>query len=130
VSILKKGIPTGLGIFDAKVVRFNNSQKVPQIGWNKIYDLKSPLFSGVKENDYVYLVHSYYIPECTETIASTEYGVEYTSAIQKNNFYGVQFHPEKSSSAGELILKNFLNLEKGLTSKQADVPKQEEGIPK
>ena len=104
----EEGNTTGLGIFDAKVVRFNNSQKVPQIGWNKIYDLKSDLFDGVEENEYIYLVHSYYIPECTETIASTEYGVEYTSAIKKNNFYGVQFHPEKSSTAGEKILRNFL----------------------
>lgn len=123
----EEGNTTGLGIFDARVVRFNNSQKVPQIGWNKIYDLKSALFQGVKENDYVYLVHSYYIPECTETIASTEYGVEYTSAIQKDNFYGVQFHPEKSSSAGELILKNFLNIEQGVTSLQGNVQQQEEG---
>ncbi|UJH91551.1 imidazole glycerol phosphate synthase subunit HisH [Antarcticibacterium sp. 1MA-6-2] len=107
----EEGNTTGLGIFDAKVVRFNNSQKVPQIGWNKIYDLKSDLFDGVEENEYIYLVHSYYIPECTETIASTEYGVEYTSAIKKNNFYGVQFHPEKSSTAGEKILRNFLKLE-------------------
>lgn len=104
----EEGKTTGLGIFDAKVVRFNNSLKVPQIGWNKIYDLKSELFKGVNENEYIYLVHSYYIPECSETIASTEYGVEYTSAIKKNNFYGVQFHPEKSSVAGEKILRNFL----------------------
>jgi imidazole glycerol-phosphate synthase subunit HisH len=126
----EEGDTTGLGIFDANVVRFNNSQKVPQIGWNKIFDLKSQLFQGVKENDYVYLVHSYYIPECTETIASTEYGVEYTSAIQKDNFYGVQFHPEKSSSAGELILKNFLNIEQGVTSLQGNVQQQEEGLTK
>lgn len=107
----EEGDTQGLGIFDAKVVRFNKSHKVPQIGWNKIFNLKTALFNGVKENDYVYLVHSYYIPECAETIASTEYGVEYTSAIHKDNFYGVQFHPEKSSTAGELILKNFLNME-------------------
>ncbi len=107
----EEGNTTGLGIFDAKVVKFKNGLKVPQIGWNKIYNLKSELFKGVKEDDYIYLVHSYYIPECVETIATTEYGVEYTSAIQKKNFYGVQFHPEKSSSAGEKILENFLRLE-------------------
>lgn len=106
----EEGNTTGLGIFDTKVVKFNNGLKVPQIGWNKIFNLKSELFEGVNENDYIYLVHSYYIPECTETIATTEYGVEYTSAIQKGNFYGVQFHPEKSSSAGEKILENFLKL--------------------
>ena len=106
----EEGNTTGLGIFEAKVVKFNNGLKVPQIGWNKIYDLESPLFGGVEENDYIYLVHSYYIPECDETIAKTEYGIEYTTAIKKDNFYGVQFHPEKSSDAGERILKNFLDL--------------------
>ena len=104
----EEGNTEGLGIFDAKVVKFNNNFKVPQIGWNKIFDLKSDLFEGVNEKEYVYLVHSYYLPECSETIASTEYGVEYTTAIKKDNFYGVQFHPEKSSSAGEKILENFL----------------------
>lgn len=113
----EEGNTTGLGIFDAKVVRFNKNLKVPQIGWNKIYDLKSSLFEGVNENEYIYLVHSYYIPECSETIASTEYGVEYTSAIKKNNFYGVQFHPEKSSVAGEKILKNFLTPNSRIGSK-------------
>ncbi|MDT0643987.1 imidazole glycerol phosphate synthase subunit HisH [Zunongwangia sp. F363] len=107
----EEGDTNGLGIFDAQVVKFDNKLKVPQIGWNRIFDLKSELFEGIQEGEYVYLVHSYYIPECGETIASTEYGVEYTSAIKKNNFYGVQFHPEKSSTAGEKILENFLNLE-------------------
>ncbi|MFO8148287.1 MAG: imidazole glycerol phosphate synthase subunit HisH [Gillisia sp.] len=106
----EEGNTTGLGIFHAKVVKFKNTVKVPQIGWNKIYDLKSDLFEGVAENEYVYLVHSFYVPECIETIASSEYGVEFTTAIKKDNFYGVQFHPEKSSDAGERILKNFLDL--------------------
>ncbi|MFD1096013.1 imidazole glycerol phosphate synthase subunit HisH [Salegentibacter chungangensis] len=106
----EEGDTTGLGIFDARVVRFDNSVKVPQIGWNQIYDLESELFEGIREKEYIYLVHSYYVKECEETIASTEYGVEYTSAIKKNNFYGVQFHPEKSSDAGERILENFLKL--------------------
>lgn len=107
----EEGSTKGLGIFDAKVVKFDNSVKVPQIGWNQIYDLESELFEGIREKEYVYLVHSFYVKECEETIASTEYGVEYTSAIRKNNFYGVQFHPEKSSKAGERILENFLKLE-------------------
>ena len=107
----EEGNTTGLSIFDAKVVKFDNSVKVPQIGWNQIYDLQSDLFEGVNEKEYVYLVHSFYVKECEETICSTEYGVEYTSAIKKNNFYGVQFHPEKSSKAGEKILENFLKLE-------------------
>lgn len=107
----EEGKTKGLGIFDAKVLKFNNGLKVPQIGWNTIYDLKSELFHGIKEQEYVYLVHSFYVAECAETIASTEYGVEYTTAIKKDNFYGVQFHPEKSSDAGEKILENFLKLE-------------------
>ncbi|MBI6119024.1 imidazole glycerol phosphate synthase subunit HisH [Salegentibacter maritimus] len=107
----EEGDTDGLGIFHANVVKFDNKLKVPQIGWNKIYDLKSPLFSGISEGEFVYLVHSFYVKECSETISSTEYGVEYTSAIQKDNFYGVQFHPEKSSEAGEKILGNFLKLE-------------------
>lgn len=106
----EEGNTPGLGIFDAKVIRFNGGLKVPQIGWNHIHNLQSPLFEGVKEQDYVYLVHSYYVPECPGTIAMTEYGVEYSTAVQKGNFYGVQFHPEKSSTAGEKILSNFLNL--------------------
>ena len=106
----EEGDTKGLGIFDAKVVKFRNNLKVPQIGWNHIFNLKSELFHGISEEEYVYLVHSFYVPECEETIASSEYGVEYTTAIHKNNFYGVQFHPEKSSDAGEQILKNFLNL--------------------
>ncbi|PKD16103.1 imidazole glycerol phosphate synthase subunit HisH [Salegentibacter salinarum] len=104
----EEGDTDGLGIFHANVVKFDNKLKVPQIGWNRIYDLKSELFTGISEQEFVYLVHSFYVKECEETIASTEYGVEYTSAIQKDNFYGVQFHPEKSSDAGEKILENFL----------------------
>ena len=106
----EEGNTKGLGIFDAEVIKFNNKLKVPQIGWNQIYDLESELFHGIKENEYVYLVHSFYVAECEQTIASTTYGVEYTTAIKKDNFYGVQFHPEKSSDAGEQILKNFLEL--------------------
>ncbi|MCF4101508.1 imidazole glycerol phosphate synthase subunit HisH [Gillisia sp. M10.2A] len=106
----EEGDTSGLGIFHANVIRFNNTVKVPQIGWNQITNLESDLFSGVKNKDYVYLVHSYYVPECAETIAHSNYGVEYTTAIKKDNFYGVQFHPEKSSTTGERILKNFLEL--------------------
>ncbi len=107
----EEGNTQGLGIFDVKVVKFNDELKVPQIGWNQVFNLESPLFEGVNENEYVYLVHSYYVPDCDETIAKTEYGVEYTSAIKKDNYYGVQFHPEKSSDAGAKILENFLKLE-------------------
>lgn len=107
----EEGDTTGLGIFEVEVRRFSRELKVPQIGWNQIYDLKSPLFEGVKENDYIYMVHSYFAPESSESIALTEYGSVYSSALQKNNFYGLQFHPEKSGSTGERILENFLRLE-------------------
>jgi glutamine amidotransferase len=100
----------GLGIFNTTVKRFPTQEKVPQIGWNSIANLQSKLFSGIKEDEYMYLVHSYYAESCAEEIATTRYGFEYASALQKDNFYGVQFHPEKSSTAGEFILRNFLNL--------------------
>jgi glutamine amidotransferase len=114
----EEGNTQGLGIFDVKVVKFNDELKVPQIGWNQVFNLESQLFEGINENEYVYLVHSYYVPDCEETIAKTEYGVEYTSAIKKDNYYGVQFHPEKSSDAGAKILENFLKLEVGSMEKK------------
>ncbi|UOB17410.1 imidazole glycerol phosphate synthase subunit HisH [Abyssalbus ytuae] len=107
----EEGNTEGLGIFHDNVVKFNHNVKVPQIGWNQISNLKSDLFTGVKENEYMYLVHSYYAPICEETIATSFYGLEYSTALKKDNFYGVQFHPEKSSKAGEKILKNFLKAE-------------------
>lgn len=106
----EEGNTKGLGIFNTHVKRFTNEVKVPQMGWNVIKELKSDLFKGLKENEYMYLVHSYYAEHCVETIATTDYGINYASALQHNNFYGVQFHPEKSSLAGEKILKNFLEL--------------------
>jgi glutamine amidotransferase len=106
----EEGNTKGLGIFDVDVVKFNNTVKVPQIGWNQIENLNSELFKGIAEKEYMYLVHSYYVPLNNEAIATTEYGLKYASALQKDNFYGVQFHPEKSSKAGEQILKNFLKL--------------------
>ena len=108
----EEGKTTGLGIFDIDVEKFKGNVKVPQIGWNHIFNLKSHIFEGVRENEYIYLVHSFYVPECKEAIATTDYGIEYASALHKDNFYGVQFHPEKSSNAGERILKNFLILER------------------
>lgn len=106
----EEGNTEGLGIFDVDVKRFSNDVKVPQMGWNTISELESPLFQGIKENDYMYLVHSYYAEDSKESIAKTEYQLEYASALQKDNFYGVQFHPEKSGKSGERILQNFLNL--------------------
>lgn len=106
----EEGSTRGLGIFETEVVKFPDSVKVPQIGWNGIFDLQSPLFEGVKENEFIYMVHSFYAPLCSETIAKTEYGCPYSSALHKGNFFGLQFHPEKSGKAGERILANFLNL--------------------
>ncbi|MEA1785304.1 imidazole glycerol phosphate synthase subunit HisH [Arenibacter sp. GZD96] len=104
----EEGNTKGLGIFDVEVLKFANTLKVPQIGWNQISDLKSPLFKGISDQEYIYLVHSYYAPLCKETIATTEYGLSYSAALQKDNFYGTQFHPEKSSTVGSKILENFL----------------------
>ncbi len=106
----EEGDTRGLGIFNVDVLKFDNTLKVPQIGWNQIEQLKSILFKEVKEKEYMYLVHSFYVPLNEETIATTEYGIKYASALQEKNFYGVQFHPEKSSTAGEKILENFLKL--------------------
>ena len=100
----------GLGVFDVNIKRFSNVVKVPQMGWNTICNLKSNLFQGINDNEYMYLVHSYYAEQCKEAIATTNYETSYASALQCENFYGVQFHPEKSSVAGEQILKNFLTL--------------------
>jgi glutamine amidotransferase len=105
-----EGNTIGLGIFDVDVIKFTPKVKVPQMGWNQIYNLKSPLFKGIKDNEYMYLVHSFYAPNCPESIATTDYEVEYASALLKDNFYGTQFHPEKSGDVGEQILNNFLNL--------------------
>ena len=99
-----------LGIFDQPVKKFlsDKENKVPQIGWNNIYDLKSPLMKNIPEQSYCYFVHSYYVPLCPNTIATTNYVQPYASALQKDNFYGVQFHTEKSATVGEQILKNFI----------------------
>jgi glutamine amidotransferase len=113
-----------LGIFEEKVKKFreeNRSElratsfeqslyKVPQIGWNNIYDLGSPLFRGLAEGTYCYFVHGYYASLGERTIAKTDYIQPYSSGLRRENFYGVQFHPEKSAKAGEQILRNFLNL--------------------
>ncbi len=105
-----EGETKGLGIFDVEVKKFTNGLKVPQMGWNTIHNLKSNLFLDIDDTEYMYLVHSYYAEICTETIAETDYGINYSSALQNNNFYGVQFHPEKSSTSGARILDNFLKL--------------------
>lgn len=106
-----------LGIFDTEVKKFDTSSfqntnqvpvKIPHMGWNNIYQLSSPLLAGVNENSYMYFVHSYYAELSPQTIATTDYIIPYSAALRKNNFYGVQFHTEKSAAVGEQILSNFL----------------------
>ena len=102
-----------IGIFDAEVKRFQperHEDKVPCMGWQKLYDLTSPLMANLGEDPYVYFVHSYYVPICQETIATADYILPYSASMHKDNFYTCQFHPEKSGQVGEQILKNFLEL--------------------
>ena len=99
-----------VGIFPIKVKRFETALKVPQMGWNTISNLKSDLFKNITEDEYTYFVHSFYVPKNEYTIAEAEYELVFAAAIQKDNFYATQFHPEKSSGIGEQILKNFINL--------------------
>ncbi len=106
----EEGNTKGLGIFNVDVKRFSSAVKVPQMGWNTINELKSNLFRNIEEDAFMYLVHSFYADMCQEAIASTTYELKYASALQKDNFYGVQFHPEKSSVVGEQVLRNFLEL--------------------
>ncbi len=101
-----------LGIFDAEVKRFTpnrHEDKVPCMGWNALHDTKSPLMKGL-EDEYVYFVHSYYVPLCEETIATADYILPYSAAMHKDNFYACQFHPEKSGTIGERIIRNFMEL--------------------
>ena len=106
----EEGDTKGLGIFNVNVKRFSNNVKVPQMGWNTVKNLKSDLFKNISEDDYMYLVHSYYAQNCEEAIATSHYEIEYASALANDNFYGVQFHPEKSSKSGVQLLQNFLDL--------------------
>lgn len=102
-----------IGIFDAEVKRFQperHEDKVPCMGWQKLYDLTSPLMANLGEDPYVYFVHSYYVPVCQETIATADYILPYSASMHKDNFYTCQFHPEKSGKVGEQILKKFLEL--------------------
>jgi glutamine amidotransferase len=100
----------GLDIFPAKVKRFDGGVKIPHVGWNQITNLQSPLFEGVKEESYVYFVHSYFAELSPHTIARTDYGHPFSAAVRFNNFIATQFHPERSGQTGEQILKNFLAL--------------------
>lgn len=100
-----------LNIVPVRIKKFQQQGlKVPQMGWNQVYDLSSPLFTGINDGEYIYNVHSYYAEDSRYTIARCDYGISYAAAIHHRNFYGVQFHTEKSAAAGDQIIKNFLNL--------------------
>ncbi|MFK7949778.1 MAG: imidazole glycerol phosphate synthase subunit HisH [Saprospiraceae bacterium] len=103
-----------LGVFPQKVVKFepklNQNIKVPHIGWNTIFDLKGGVFNQELENEYVYFVHSYYAELSEFTTATTDYVTPFSAALQKDNFYATQFHPEKSGTVGERIIQNFLEI--------------------
>lgn len=101
-----------IGLFDARVRRFVPAAdlKVPHMGWNRIGNLESKLFKGIDGGEYVYFVHSYYPELCPDTIATADHGVMFSAALKYENFYGTQFHPEKSGDVGERIIENFLKL--------------------
>lgn len=106
----EEGDTEGMGIFPGKAKKFPPPLKIPHVGWNQINKLKTELFDQVNEASYAYFVHSFYIPLSEWTIAQTDYSFSFSSALAKDNFYGCQFHPEKSSGVGEQILRNFLAL--------------------
>jgi len=106
----EEGDTSCLGIINTTVKKFNcDNNKIPQIGWNNIKNLKTNLFKGINENEFMYMVHTYYVPKSPYTISESLYDLTYSSAINKDNFYGTQFHPEKSGLIGEKIIKNFIS---------------------
>jgi len=106
----EEGNTGGLGIFPVQVKRFPAAKKVPQVGWNTVTRLKGQLFKNIPAETYFYFVHSYYAELSADSAATCDYIVEFSASLAKNNFYGTQFHPEKSGSSGELVFKNFLEL--------------------
>ncbi|WP_370089170.1 imidazole glycerol phosphate synthase subunit HisH [Ekhidna sp.] len=99
-----------LGIFKEKVKKFPPKGIIPHMGWNDFIQVKGPLFEGIEKTDNMYFVHSYYVELGEDTVGETDYLVSFTSALQKDNFYGVQFHPEKSADVGRKLIENFLAL--------------------
>ena len=106
----EEGNTNCLNLFDVSVKKIQGNLKIPQIGWNNIFNLNSRLFEEVTENEFMYFVHGYFVEKNSNSTATTNYITDFSSAIQKDNFYGVQFHPEKSGKAGQKILENFLKL--------------------
>ena len=106
----EEGNTEGLGIFPMRVKVFGKCSKVPHMGWNGIRGLKSGLFDGIVEGEMVYFVHSYYVPLSEYAIATCDYQMAFSAAIRKDNFWGCQFHPEKSAGVGEKIIENFLKM--------------------
>jgi len=109
-SSSEEGEVTCLGVFPQVVRRITGVSKVPHVGWNSVTNLTSPLFSKIEEEAYVYFVHSYAVPSIPSAAALTDYGGTFSSALARENFYGVQFHPERSGPVGEQLLRNFLAL--------------------
>lgn len=106
----EEGNTACMGVFETQVKKFPPKELVPHMGWNNLQNLKGDLFKGVSESDNVYFVHSYYAEVCENTTAMCDYILPFSAAMQKNNFYATQFHPEKSADVGTIILKNFLEI--------------------
>jgi glutamine amidotransferase len=106
----QEGDTNCLGIFDLEVRRFEPKMKVPHMGWNKLLDMRGPLFRGIGDDAFIYFVHSYYATTGPETIATSDYVNKFSAALQKNNFYAIQGHPEKSGRTGEQLIRNFLDI--------------------
>ncbi|AWV98116.1 imidazole glycerol phosphate synthase subunit HisH [Arcticibacterium luteifluviistationis] len=106
----EEGDTACLGVFDVDIIKFQKKEdhKIPQTGWNNIFDYKSDLLKGIEEGQYVYYNHSFYAPICEDTVATTDYIVPYSAILQKDNFYACQFHSEISGDVGEQIFRNFL----------------------
>lgn len=106
----EEGDTKGLGIFSEEVKRFRGEVRVPHMGWNEVESLKSPLYEGIPEKSNLYFVHSYYVEAGPDSASLTDYNGKFASALAKKNFFGVQYHPEKSGDVGERILSNFLKI--------------------